>query len=379
MTITPATDAREWDGFLVAQQYRPFLQSWTMGEVYRRIGQEPIRLIIKDGDAIKGICFGHIVPARRGRHLSIPYGPVLERCDGDSAESCMRELLKALARVARESSCSFIRMSPFWKASGAVSTAMQAMGAKASPLHLLAEHVWYLPLVEPDPWSLSTFPARSAGGHFPCPSGRRALPSPPRSEENIFKDMRATTRNLIRRAEKEGVTVSASADPVADLPLFLKLHEETRKRHGFTPYTDSFFRAQVEEFAKTDCVTLYVARHAGDVLATSIHMHMGGETSYHHGASVISKIPASTLLQWTAIKDALRRGDHVYNFWGIAPVDPETSLPATRQHPFAGVTLFKTGFGGNLLELAHCVDIPISGMYYVTRAFELARKWKRGF
>ena len=356
MTITSATDAREWDAFLCSQQYTPFLQSWTMGEVYRRIGQEPIRLLVKEEDVVRGLCFAHVVPARRGRHLSIPYGPVLEGTAGERA-SQLRELLKTLKYIARDHDCTFIRMSPFWPASAESAALLSDLIVRPSPLHLLAEHLWYLPLVEPDPWSPSPNPN-------PNPN--------PRPADDIFKEMRATTRNLVRRAEKEGVTVEASRDPVADLPLFLHLHEETRKRHKFTPYTDAFFRAQVEEFAKTGNVTLYVARHQGTVLATSIHMHMGGETSYHHGASVISKIPASTLLQWTAIQDALKRGDHVYNFWGIAP-------EGQKNHPFAGVTLFKTGFGGKLLELQHCIDVPISGRYYVTRAFEVMRKWKRGF
>jgi lipid II:glycine glycyltransferase (peptidoglycan interpeptide bridge formation enzyme) len=113
-------------------------------------------------------------------------------------------------------------------------------------------------------------------------------------------------------------------------------------------------------------------------------MHLGGETSYHHGASSFAhhKIPASYLLQWTAIRDALARGDSVYNFWGIAPMvtSPEGQQTIENpRHPFAGVTLFKTGFGGTLLNLQHCIDLPLSATYHLTRAFEHARKWKRGF
>ncbi len=351
MTITNATNKQEWDDFLTRQQYCPFLQSWTMGEVYRRIGQEPVRLIVKDGETIHGICFAHVVPARRGRHLSIPYGPVLGTGTGTGTGigTGLNELLKSLKEVARQHQCAFIRMSPFWPISSETNSVLKDVGAKSSPLHLLAEHLWLLPLENT-------------------------------TEEELMKNMRSTTRNLIRRAEKEGVTVTQSDDPVRDLPLFLKLHDETRKRHGFTAYTDAFFRSQVEEFAKTKTVILYVARHQGEVLATSIHMTFGGETSYHHGASVISKIPASYLLQWTAIKDALKRGDHVYNFWGVAPMGPDQNpSPVPSKHPFAGVTLFKTGFGGKLLELTHCVDIPLSPRYYITRGFEMMRKWRRGF
>jgi lipid II:glycine glycyltransferase (peptidoglycan interpeptide bridge formation enzyme) len=195
-----------------------------------------------------------------------------------------------------------------------------------------------------------------------------------RDEEAILKDMRSTARNLIRRAQKEGVTVEHSADPVADLKYFLALHEETRKRHGFTPYSTAFFQAQVSRFAPRNECSLYLAHYQGEVIASSIHMHGGGETSYHHGASTqkYRNIPASYLLQWTAISDALKRRDRIYNFWGISP-------EGVTKHPFAGVRTFKTAFGGRLLDLVHCMDIPLSKKYLITLGIESVRKWRRGF
>lgn len=363
MTITEAKDAQAWDAFLKAQQFSPFLQSWTMGEVYKSVGQKPIRLEIRDGSTLVGICFGHIVPARRGKHLSIPYGPVLS--PSMQGTEVLDELLQELSRIAWEEKCSFLRVSPFWPKDSASTHALEARSTP-SPLHLLGEHIWYLPLTQTDTWS--SHESQSAN----------------LSEDDLFKNFRATHRNLIRRAEKEGVTVEASKDPLADLQHFLTLHDETRKRHGFTPYTNSFFRAQVEHFAQKHECTLYLARYQGQVIASSIHMHIGGETSYHHGASThaFPKIPASYLLQWTAIKDALKRGDHVYNFWGIAPVEQiegEAPKIINTRHPFAGVTLFKTGFSGHLLNIAHCRDVPVRGSYWLTHAFERVRKWKRGF
>ena len=367
MIVSEATSAQDWDSFLAQQQFRPFLQSWTMGEVYREIGQEPVRLEIREGNELRGICFGHIVDAKRGKHLSVPYGPITAVSGQRSAVSLLIEELK---RIAKEQKCAFLRMSPFWIALKEHSNALAECGAKPSPLHLLAEHLWYVPLQNPDPWDSPLPEGRGAGGEG-------------QTEEDIFKNFRSTTRNLIRRAEKESVTIEASPDPERDLPHFLALHEETRRRHSFTPYTDAFFRAQVKYFVERKECTLYLARYQGDVIATSIHIHAFGETSYHHGASssAHSKIPASYLLQWTAIKDALKRRDRVYNFWGIAPITEENPKPETRnpKHPFAGVTLFKTGFGGKLLNLVHSHDIPLSKTYYITRAFERLRRWRRGF
>lgn len=373
MNIEHALDQNEWDAFLARQPWRPFLQSWTMGEVYGDIGQKPVRLLVKDAGGVRGICFAHVVPARRGKHLAIPYGPLFDYAlQSTDFDELLPKLFGALEEEASKHGCSFIRFSPFLAIADGESLkeglTKAHIKAISSPLHLLAEHVWHLPLT---------------------------------SEDAIKAGMRKTTRNLIGRAERDGVTVEASKNPTEDLESFITLHDETRRRHGFTPYTDAFFRSQVKRFASRNECTVYLARYQGNVIASSVHMHAFGETSYHHGSSSreYSKIPASYLLQWTAIRDALRRRDKTYNFWGIAPTltpnpSPEgggASSPlspiggkgpgdrGSKNHPFAGVTLFKTGFGGELLNLMHCHDIPVKPSYWITYGFEQLRKWRRGF
>ncbi len=343
MQVTKAVSQDDWDAFLCAREWSPFLQSWTMGDVMETVGQEPVRLELRgEHGAVEGVCFAHVVPARRGKHLSVPYGPVIAATEERMREAHLASFLTALREEARKRECRFLRLSPFWKREE--QSILQSAGGMRSPLHLLAEDVWILHL-----------------------KGK--------TEEELMTGMRKTTRNLIRRAEKEGVTVRASHDPTKDVALFLELHDETRKRHRFTPYSNAFITAQLEAFAKKEQATLYLAEYRGRIISSSIHMHMGGETSYHHGASTqkYGNIPASVLLQWTAIRDARKRGDAAYNFWGIAPDD------APKNHPFAGVTLFKTGFGGERMELVHCVDVPLDPRYHVTRAIETIRKWRRGF
>src|SRR3989338_3182499 len=379
MNVSEAADPLKWDSFILSQPWKPFLQSWSMGEVYREIGQEPVRLIVTDNERIVAICFCHVVPAKRGKHLSVPYGPVIDKDISESKRAETSKILfQALKEEAEKKKCSFLRISPFWPESPTQTqtTANPPFlpsgesgrgigGFVPSPLHLLAEHIWYLKLKEK---------------------------GVAKTEESLLAGMRKTTRNLVRRASKDGVTVTASDSPERDIEIFLKLHNETHRRHGFTPYTEAFFRAQVWHFAPKKQCSIYLAEFQGEVIATSIHMHFGGETSYHHGASSdrFSKVPASYLLQWAAISDSIRRGDDIYNFWGIAP--PSSPAPDTPpsplgkkgpgdrgKHPFAGVTLFKTGFGGELLNLTHCFDIPLTKKYWLTYWFEKIRKWRRVF
>jgi lipid II:glycine glycyltransferase (peptidoglycan interpeptide bridge formation enzyme) len=365
MHIQLGTDPRAWDDFLETQRFSPFLQSWTMGEVYRDIGQEPVRLEMREDGKIIGVCQAIVVPARRGRHLMIQYGPIVL---ADNGQRITDNLLNALKETACDHQCSFIRVSPFLPESMAAGAGWPPPESLASPLHLLSEYTWYIPLRSIDRWADEKFDAQSDA----------------RTEESIKADMRKTTRNLVGRAEREGVTVEASKNPEADLDIYFKLQEETYKRHHFVPYRESYIRAQVKHFAPKDNAIVYIARYQGEPVAASVHMTYGGVTSYHHGASThkYAKIPASYLLQWTAISDALKRGDSIYNFWGIAPRrmnDQGEEVIIDKHHPFAGVTTFKTGFGGKPLPLVHCTDIPLSGSYRITRAFEFIRKWKRGF
>jgi len=412
MQIAHAKSEPEWESFLKSQEWSPFLQSWVMGDIYEDLGcfgkkqqkadsrdkgKRVFRFKVEEEGKIVGICQAVVVPARRGRHLMVSYGPVLGAMS--DKRLALRLLVEELKRIGQEKGCAFVRMSPFWGVScldtpsrvilsdfvrseaedeivsketrlGTRHDTLSMLGFRPAPLHMLAEHIWYINL-----------------------KGK--------SEADILAGMRKNTRNLIRRAEKEGVTITKSQDPVKDLSHFLKLHEETRKRHHFIPYTDSFFRAQVEKFAERGECALYLAHYKGEVVASSIHMIYGGETSYHHGAST-QKYPkcfASYLLQWRAIQDTLKRGDRIYNFWGIAPLQssgnpksPVRTGPSERpgragtggqipnpKHPFAGVTIFKKGFGGQLLELQHCMDLPLSPRYWVTFAIESMRRLSRGF
>jgi peptidoglycan pentaglycine glycine transferase (the first glycine) len=343
MRIIEAQNRAEWENFLQSQEWSPFLQSWNMGEVYESLGQEVIRLEVRDEGEIVGVCQGVVVPARRGKHIAVQYGPLTVVRDQCSA---IRMFVEELKRIAVEKKCVFVRMSPFW----INDDLPKELGFRDAPLHMLAEHIWYLNL-----------------------DGK--------TEEEILAGMRKNTRNLIRRSEREGVIVEVSDDPVRDMDIFLKLHEETRKRHKFVPYSDKFFEAQVDKFkaisdprSAVSGAVMYIARLNGEPVSASIHMTYGGETSYHHGAST-SKYPkcyASYLLQWTAIRDALKRGDKIFNFWGVSP-------EGVKKHPFAGVRTFKTGFGGELLELVHCKDIAVSKKYWLNFAIENLRKWRRGF
>jgi lipid II:glycine glycyltransferase (peptidoglycan interpeptide bridge formation enzyme) len=82
-------------------------------------------------------------------------------------------------------------------------------------------------------------------------------------------------------------------------------------------------------------------------------------------------------LQWEAIKEAKSRGCKTYNFWGIAPEIKNPEDIKVSLHPWAGLSLFKMGFGGERKEYVKTQDLDVSPKYWLNYIIEVLRKHKR--
>ena len=343
--ITEKVNKQEWENFLLTFPKSPFLQSSCMQDLHKGVNQDSFIVVIKKEEKIIGGSLVIIVRAKRGDYLYLPYGPILQTEGSEYFE----ELTKFLKKKARVLNIDFIRSSPFIELNEKNNSTFVRSGWKKAPIHMLAENLWFLDITK--------------------------------SEEEIMKGMRKTMRNLIRRATKEGVTIEISKN-AADVEHFINIHQDTVQRHKFTPYTNDYFRAQVNTFLQNDDVLIFLAKYQNKVIAAAVIMFYGNMASYHHGASLSEyyKIPASYLLQWTAIQEAKKRGCKTYNFWGIIPEGKELSPILKKKHPFLGVTKFKKGFGGYQFDIMHCQDYPITLKYYfLTKPIEIVRRIKRGF
>lgn len=333
-----------WETFLSQQRFAPFLQSAHMEKLHKALNDKTWRVAVMNGDICVGVCFATLITARRGWYLYLPYGPVIAQ----EHSGALPDLISYLKDLARKEGADFIRCSPFLEKTSENENRFSHLGFRSAPMHVLAEHVWLLDLNQ--------------------------------DEETLLKGMRKTMRNLIKRAEKDGVTITTSQDP-QDIEKFIEVHKETASRHGFTPYTNSYFRAQAKAFLPHDLGMLYFAHFEGKIISAAFIMYYGDSGSYHHGASLseYNKIPASYLLQWRAIQEAKRRGKSVYNFWGIVPESQYQSRFLKRPHPWVGLSKFKTGFGGYDYLLLHCQDLPLTPKYHFTALVERIRKLKRGY
>ncbi len=162
-----------------------------------------------------------------------------------------------------------------------------------------------------------------------------------RSADEILTQMEQKGRYNIKQARKLGVVVEeAGVKGVVD---FYKLLADTGGRDGFGVHPRAFYEAVMREMGER--AHLYLARVDGEVVAGIVVVDWNDTAIYYYGASSSAdrKSYASYLLQWTAICEAKARGMKTYDFFGIAP-------EGDSRHAWAGVTQFKTRFGGKRVE-----------------------------
>ncbi|MDX1608003.1 MAG: peptidoglycan bridge formation glycyltransferase FemA/FemB family protein [Candidatus Spechtbacterales bacterium] len=340
MSIKEIKNEQEWDGFITAQDEHTFLQSWAWGELNKELGDKIFRIGIYKNKKIVAAILIIKVNARRGNFLFIPHGPVVNKDLDISMYEVIEELTNELRNIAKkEKDVVFIRISPLMKDMPENKKIFQNFGYMDAPIYMHAETTWQVDLN--------------------------------RKEKEIMMDMRKNTRNLIRRAGREGVEViSGTGEDLTE--EFLKLYKETAKAQGFVPFSDKYIKKEIEKFRGD--AKIYLAKWKGKVLSTALIPAYGDSAFYHHGANSAKhrKIPASYALQWQAIRDAKEEGRAHYNFWGIAK-DTED-----KNHPWYGLSLFKRGFGGYRKDYLHAQDLPLKWTYVVNYVVEKIRLIKRG-
>jgi lipid II:glycine glycyltransferase (peptidoglycan interpeptide bridge formation enzyme) len=187
----------------------------------------------------------------------------------------------------------------------------------------------------------------------------------PRTEDEVLKGMNQLWRRNIKKAAKEGVTVTTGTD----LEAFHELYVHTARRDHFTPRPLSYFRTMTDALTAEDPdrFRLWFARHEGDLVAATIAVRVGTHAWYSYGASSTDKreVRGSNAVQWAMLQDAIAAGATVYDLRGITD-----TLEAEDSH--VGLIQFKVGTGGEAVEYVGEWDLPLNRPLYA--AFDLYMK-----
>lgn len=312
-------------------KYENFLQSPKWEKMNELVGHQVIsEKIAKDGYVLM-----IIKSAKRGRYMEIPGGPVINwKSDNEIAE--VKELI---VKTAKKHRCVFIRLRPPLLNSTGNLAILKKMGGRKSPMHLAAEHTVILDLTK--------------------------------TEEELLAGMRRQTRYEVRRSGKLGIKVE-SGNSEELFKEFHKVQKNTAARQHFVPPDLKTLLAEREAFGKD--AKIYVAKTPEDEpIAYGLILIDGDEADYYEAAStdLNRKLPGAYALQWQVIKDLKKQKIKRYNLWGIAP-------PNQPHHRYAGVTTFKTGFGGEIVTFVPAHDIIINKLKYAPDfIIETIRKKRR--
>ena len=313
-----------------AAPHTNFLQSKQWYEVNKSIGHKPIFLMFSE----KSYCLAIIKDARRGRFLEIPCGPILDYTNRNELELAMAEIY----RYAKQNNCVFIRFRPNLEETPENRALIESIPSLSASYFLHAENTVFVDLTQ--------------------------------SEEDLLKNMRRQTRYEVRRSEKLNFKVEKSNSPEI-LREFHQVQAETAKRQGFIPPRRKDLNAYAKAFGED--LQIYRATLDGKPVAYGLVLTDALEGDYFEAASteLNYKFPGAYALQWHVMKDLKKQGKLRYNLWGIAPA-------GQKNHKFAGVTTFKTGFGGEKFDYLHAHDLPVKKLHYgLIRLVEDARRKKR--
>ena len=356
--IIEIKNKNQWEEFIGSCWPNSFLNSWNWGTVNELDKNKVWRLgIIDDGLSEKnkklesknllGVALAIKVKARRGTFLFCPYSPLIKSESGErelqikSQELIWHTFFDYLKKLARRENASFVRISPLLENTEENLEIFKKAGFRNAPVHLMHPELTWLLDITPD-------------------------------ENEIMKGMRKTTRNLIRRAGRDGVEIFQGTD-IKNLEDFYRIHLETVQRHKFIPFSFKTLKNQLEVFRQDNQISIFSAKYKNKIISSAVIVFYGNQAFYHHGASSqeYSKIPSSYLLLWEAIREAKKRKKKIFNFWGI--VENKSG------HPWSGLSKFKKGFGGYSQEYLHCQDLVISKKYWLAWGVDKIRKIKRGY
>ena len=200
------------------------------------------------------------------------------------------------------------------------------------------------------------------------------------TEEEILEKMHSKWRYNIRLSERKGVTIHRYLGNDINLSekidKFYELTKITNARDGNASHAKAYYtdliKSSAEEINKgrdVPVISLYIAEHEGEEIASIMTLFSHDEAIYLYGASSNNKrnLMPNHLLQWTAMKDAKAYGSKYYDMYGMPPEGKDEN------HPMHGLYMFKANFGGKNIHRTGSWDIPLKAIY---RPYSAAEKFR---
>lgn len=321
-------ERNEWNAFVARESSFALFQSWEWGEFKKRLGWKAYRIAVKDaGQIVIGAqMLIKTLPLGLASVAYVPRGPIGEWTPEDIASG----LLSELHRVARKHKAVFLKIEP-------------PLLNSPSNIKVLLRHDFHA--------SRNTIQPRAT-----------IILNLNRDLDDILGQMRQKTRQYIRKAAREDITVRIGDRD--DLSAFYDLMRMTGKRERFRHRSRDYYENQWQIFAENKQTVLLMAFHRGRLLAVRTPYFFGTRAAEFHAGSLDSfgRLHPNYLLVWESIKWAKEQGCHTYDLWGIPDEIGKTGSgtndlrAADRTDGLWGVFRFKIGFSDNIVSYVGAYD-----------------------
>ena len=294
-----AITAADWDAALFAGDGH-FLQSSHWFAFQSALGR-PTFFARGDGWS----CASYLETGAAGSRLYCPYGPSI------GSDSDLDAALAALSQLAARLGVAQVRVEPLGNVS---EPTLAGRGLQRAAKDVQPSLTWVKDL-------------RGTAG-------------------DLLAGMYKSNRVRYRVAAERGLSFHASTDP-ADVEHFLAMIREVAARTGIRPHRDDYFRTMARILMPRGVMTLYLALHEEDPVASVLVFDSPTVRYTVHSAAfpVARKLHAASPLRTQIILDAHTAGQRRLDFWGVAPRDQP-------DHRWAGFTRFKQSFGGDYRQYA---------------------------
>jgi lipid II:glycine glycyltransferase (peptidoglycan interpeptide bridge formation enzyme) len=320
-----------WDEQQLARE-ASFLQSMHWGQFQNSIGNQP--------HYISGAGWSCLLLEKRtplGRYLFAPYGPTIDK------PSNAQEAFGKLRTYAKTNDADWLRLEPMVD---------KADGMRLKSALVAAGGVRALRNVEPSLTRILDL----------------TLPI-----DELLASISQTTRNIIRRNQRENIIDFKTSSSPADIPVFDSMLKSVASRNRVGFFTEDYYAKQAQALMPIKMMLLELAYQNNKALGSAVIHDFGKTSSYTYAASLPEARDknVSALLLWQAILNAKDRGMERLDLFGIAPDD------ASPSHPWYGFSSFKKKFGGQIVQHAGTWDLPITKKYILYRSAYRARSLLR--
>jgi len=311
-----------------------FLQSYEWGELKKKTGWEPIRIIIEDDQdqvAASMQILKRKLPIMGKSIFYAPRGPVLDF----NNQNLIKELMKKLKSIARQHNAVFLKIDP--------------------DISIEEAHVV-------NTFEKFGFRQKQKGKNFEGVQPRFVFRLDiDRDEDAILASFESKTRYNIRLAQRKGVEIIKDCD-LEHLKIFYDILKVTAERDNYMIRAFSYYEDIWDIFIQKGLAKLFMAKYQDQYIAGAISFVFGDKTWYIYGASSNEhrNVMPNYLVQWEMIRWAKEMGCRIYDFRGVSgDFNPD--------NPLYGLYRFKKGFNGDLVEFVGEYDYLYSPLFYRLR------------